>query len=143
MKLNPEKCILLVYGHKHECILLVCGHKHECILPVCGHKRECILTNIGGTLVIEYQQEKLLRISIDRDLAFGNHIKGLCKNEGRKLNAISRQCKILPFYRRKTLLNTFFDSAFAFYPLVWMFHGRQINTKNNNIQCVPKNVSTL
>ena len=66
----------------------------------------------GGGLTIESHQEKLLGISIDRD--FGNHAKGLYKNAGRKLNAISTQCKILPFfYRGKTLLNTFFDSAFA------------------------------
>ena len=46
LKLNPDKCHLLVSGHKHE----------------------CILASIGGTSVIESYQEKLLGISIDRDL---------------------------------------------------------------------------
>ena len=49
--------------------------------------------------------------SIDRDVAFGNHIKGLCKGVGRKLIAISRHCKILPFYSHKALLNTFAKSS--------------------------------
>ena len=38
MKLNPDKCHLLI----------------------CGDKEECILANIGGELVIESHQEKLL-----------------------------------------------------------------------------------
>ena len=75
MKLNPDKSHLLVSGHKHE----------------------CILANTGGTPVIELYQEKLLGISVDRDLTFENHV-----NAGRKLNALSRQCKILPFYKRKS-----------------------------------------
>ena len=66
--------------------------------------------------------------SINRNLTFENHVKTLCKNAGRKLNALSRRCKILPFNKRKTLINTFFDSLFAYYPLVWMFHNRQLNT---------------
>ena len=69
----------------------------------CMWSYECILTNITGTLVTESHQEKLLGSSIDRNLAFTNHIKDLCKNAGWKLNAISRQFKILPFYRSITL----------------------------------------
>ena len=105
MRLNPDKCHLVVSGHKHE----------------------CILANIGSTSVIESYQEKLLGISIDRDLTFENHVMTSCKN------ALSRQCKIPPFYKRKTLINTFFDSLFAYCPLVWMFHNRQLNTKINNL----------
>ena len=41
--------------------------------------------------------------------------------------------KILPFYKCKTLINTIFDSLFAYCPLVWMFHNRQLNTKINNL----------
>ena len=35
--------------------------------------------------------------------------------------------------KRKTLINTFFDSLFAYCALVWMFHNRQLNTKMNNL----------
>ena len=109
MKLNPDKCHLLV----------------------CGHTHECIITNIGGTSVIESYQINLLGISIDRELTFENyldglcktfenHLDGLCKTAGRKLNALSRQCEILPFYQRKSLLNAFFDSLFSYCRLVSM-----------------------
>ena len=93
----------------------------KCHFPVCGHKHECIITNIGGT------------IYIDRELTFENQIYGLCKIVGRKLNALSRLCKILPFYKRKPLLNAFFGSLYAYCPLVWVCHSRQINTKINNL----------
>ena len=52
MKLNPDKCHLLV----------------------CGYKHECFLANIGGASVIESYEENFLGISIDRDLTFENHV---------------------------------------------------------------------
>ena len=55
------------------------------------------------------------------------------KNAGSKLNALFRQCKILPFHKRKLLMNSFFDSQFAYCPLVWMCHGRRMNNKINNL----------
>ena len=111
VKLNPDKCYLLV-----------CGYKHECFLAI-----------IGGASVIESYEENFLGISIDRDLTFENHVNNLCRNAGKKLNELSRQCKILPFYKCKTLMNAFFDSLFAYCPLVWMFHSRILNTKINNL----------
>ena len=60
MKLNPDKCHLLI----------------------CGDKEECILANISGELVIESHQEKLLGVQIDSKLKFENHVKNLCKKAG-------------------------------------------------------------
>ena len=51
----------------------------------------------------------------------------------KKLNALSRQCAILPFYRRKMCMNAFFNSQFSHCSLVWMSHSRSINTKINNL----------
>ena len=111
MKLNPNKCHLLI----------------------CGHKYECILANIEGATVIESYEQKPLGIYMGRDLTLENHVQYLCKNAGRKLNALARLCKILPFYKRKLLMNSFFDSQFNYCPLVWMFHSRKVNTKINNL----------
>ena len=57
----------------------------------------------------------------------------ICKKASQKLNALSRLCAIIPFYRRKMLMRAFFNSQFSYCPLVWMFHNRQINTKINNL----------
>ena len=111
LKLNPSKCHLLI----------------------CGHKYECILAEIDGTTIIESYEEKLLGIYIGRDLTLENHVNYLCQNAGRKLNALARLCNILPFYKRKLLMNSFFDSQFNYCPLVWIFHSRTLNTKINNL----------
>ena len=60
-------------------------------------------------------------------------MKTLCKKASQKLNALSRLCAFLPFYRRKMLMQSFFNSQFSYCPLVWMFHNRQINTRINGL----------
>ena len=42
-------------------------------------------------------------------------------------------CALIPFHKRKMLMNAFFDSQFSYSPLVWMFHSRQVNTKISNL----------
>ena len=105
----------------------------KCHLLVCGHKFESMMCNVGNSQVIETNKVKLLGISIDSDLSFNDHMTTICKKASKKLNALSRQCAILPFYRRKMLMNAFFNSQFSHCPLVWMCHSRAINTKINNL----------
>ena len=63
MKLNQDKCHLLVSGHKHETV---------------GAK-------IGETKIWESNKQKLLRVVIDRNLNFNKYVFDLCKKAGRKL----------------------------------------------------------
>ena len=111
MKLNSDKCHLLV----------------------CGHKYEHMICSIDDTKVIESHIVKLLGITIDSELKFNHHINSICKKASSKLNALSRQCAILPFYNRKMLMQAFFSSQFAYCPLVWMFCSRKMNTKINRL----------
>ena len=55
------------------------------------------------------------------------------KKASNKLNALSRQCAILPFEKRKVLMHAFIISQFNYCPLVWMCHNRGINNKTNNL----------
>ena len=111
LKLNSDKCHLLVSGHKYEC--MVC--------------------NVGDSKIIETHNVKLLGIHIDSGLTFNDHLHSICKKASSKLNALSRQCAILPYHKRKLLMQAFFNSQFLYCPLVWMFHSRKINTKINNL----------
>ena len=70
---------------------------------------------------------------MESELTFNNYLETVCKRASQKLNALSRLCSIIPFYRRKMLIQAFFNSQFAYCPLVWMFHSRHINTKINNL----------
>ena len=105
----------------------------KCHLLVCGHKFESMICKIGNTSIIVSNRVKLLGLSIDSKLSFDDHMSSICKKASQKLNALSRQCAFLPFYRRKLLMNAFFHSQFSHCPLTWMFHSRSINTKINNL----------
>ena len=111
MKLNPDKCKLLVSGNKHE----------------------VMIGSIADTQVIETHCVKLLGVLIDSELKFDAHVNSLCKKASSKISALARQCAILPFCRRKMLMNAFFSSQFSFCPLVWMFCSRAMNSKINNL----------
>ena len=70
---------------------------------------------------------------IDRDLNFNEYVSSLCKKAGRKLSALSRLSNLMSFQQRRLLLKSFVEAQFGYCPLVWMFHGREINRKINHI----------
>ena len=68
MKLNEEKCHRLVAGHRYE----------------------TSQANIGKTRIQKSKNEKLLGLTIDRDLNFDDQVFTLSKKAGSKLSALSR-----------------------------------------------------
>ena len=111
MKLNEDKCHFLITGNFHE------------------H----LFTKVGGELIWESTEEKLLGITIDKNLNFNSHLAKLCQKVGQKISALARIAKLLPFHKRKLLLNTFIESQFSHCPLVWMFCSRRMNRKINDL----------
>ena len=105
----------------------------KCKLLVCGHKFECMVCKVGSSNVIETHEVKLLGVKIGSDLTFNSHLETICKTASQKLNALSRLCTIVPFRKRKMLMQAFFLSQFSHCPLVWMFHSRKLNTRINNL----------
>ena len=73
MKLNCDKCHLLLSGYKHE----------------------VMWANIGQSQIWESKEQKLLGVIIDRDIKFDEYILTQCKKAGRKLCALGRACKFL------------------------------------------------
>ena len=111
MKLNEDKCHLLLAGHKHE----------------------SYYANVGKSKIWEKHRQKLLGTTIDRDLNFNYHISNLCTKAGRKLSALIRLCRFYTLQQRRLLMKSFIDSQFSYSPMVWMFHDRGINNKINKI----------
>ena len=111
MKLNPDKCHLLIAGYKHEW---------------CWVK-------IGEEKIWESERVKLLGVNIDRNLNFEYHIANICKKANNKLTAIARFINLLSFDKSRTLIKAFVDSQFSYCPLVWMFHSRKMNNKINRL----------
>ena len=111
MKLNQDKCHLLVSGHKHE----------------------TVWAKIGETKIWESNKQKLLGVVIDRNLNFDEYVFDLCKKAGRILSVLARLSNCVSFQKRKILLKVFPESQFGYCPLTWMFHSRRANSKINHI----------
>ena len=107
MKLNQDKCHLLVSGHKHKTV------------------------KIGETKIWESNKQKLLGAVIDRNMNFDENVFDFCKKAGRKLSVLARLSNYMSFEKRKILLKVFVVSQFGYCPLTWMFHGRRANSKIN------------
>ena len=106
-------------------------NESKCQLLVCGNKEEVIIAKINNSSVIETHEVKLLGTLIDRNLRFKSHMQLICSKVGKKINALARLCKLLPFKKRRILMNAFVMSQFAFSPLIGLFCSRTLNSKIN------------
>ena len=111
MKLNQEKCHLLVSGYKHE----------------------NIWARIGQTKIWESRKQKLLGVEIDSNLNFDLYVSSLCKKAGKKLSLLARLSNFMSLNQRQTLMKTFIESQFSYCSLIWMFPGRIVNKKINHL----------
>ena len=109
MKLNADKCHLLVLGQR-------------CDDPV--------TVRIGSADVVNSSEEKLLGVQIDSKLSFDNHVSKLCQKASNKLYALARISPYMDQRKLRTLMRAFITSQFQYCPLIWMFHSRQLNKKN-------------
>ena len=78
MKLNTDKCHLIVSSYKDE----------------------KVWESIGKDLIRESNDVKLLGITIDRDLKFDKHVLKLSSKANQKLSALSRMAKFLSFNKK-------------------------------------------
>ena len=67
MKLNKEKCHLLVLGHRYENVRV----------------------KMKDEKIWESAKQKLLGIEIGRNLNFDDHVVPLCKKSGKKTSSVS------------------------------------------------------
>ena len=70
---------------------------------------------------------------MDKHLKFEEHIVNQCKKAGQKLSALAGVCNILNQERRRTLMKAFIEYQFGYYPLIWVFCGRNLNNRINNL----------
>ena len=111
MKLNTDKCHLLISGNKNE----------------------YMWAKLDEDIVWESNDVELLGVTIDNNLRFDKHVSNICLKANRKLSALTRVAKFVPFKKRRILFKAFIESQFKYCPLAWMFHGRQINEKINKL----------
>ena len=111
MKLNDDKCHLLISGHKYE----------------------NLWEQIGNDKILESKTQKLLGVKINRTLNFDEHVRSWCKKAERKLSVLFRLPSFMNVKRKNTLMKSFSESQFGYFPLVWMFYSRGVNNKFNHL----------
>ena len=99
MKLNTDKCHLIISGNKHE----------------------SFWADIGNDRIWESNYVNLLGMNIDRSLKFDFHMLKVCSKAIKKLTLLSRMSKFLTFEKRRVLIKAYFESHFKYCPLVWCF----------------------
>ena len=86
--------------------------------------------SIGDTLLTTSTLlETLLRILIDSELSFDQHVSCICFKASKELYALGRIASFLSFEKRRTLMKAFTESQFDYCPLMWMFHPTTMNKK--------------
>ena len=100
MKINPGKCHLVVSTNGNVAI------------------------RIENFQIEATKREKLIGTQFDNKLAFDYHLSKTCKKVSKKLYALGRVTPYMNLSRRKILMNSFFNSQFSYFSLIWMCHSR-------------------
>ena len=111
MKLNQDKCHLLVSEYRNE----------------------NVWANTGNENIWESNKQKLLGLDIDRIVNFNEHVSSLCRKAGNKLSVLARLSNFMSFKQRRILLKTFIESQFEYCPLIRMFCSRRVNNKIDHL----------
>ena len=107
LKLNDDKCHLMIFGEKST---------------------EATVS-IGNSMINESDYEKLLGVTFDKKLSFKKHVEDLSKKANQKLHALARLSNYIDPIKSEIVMNSFIRSQFNYCPLVWMFHDRTTNSK--------------
>ena len=108
LKLNTDKCHLLVSTHKERVFINAADDIIECEISV-----------------------KLLGVTIDNK--FHGHVPIICKKASQKLHASARISNLTSKDKLRILMKAFIESQFGYCPLIWMFHSRTLNNRINRL----------
>ena len=89
----------------------------KCHLLVSGHRNETVWATIGETKIWESNKSKRLGVVIGGNLNFDEYVFDLCKKASRKLSVLARLSNYMSFEKRKILLKAFVESQFGYCPL--------------------------
>ena len=105
MKANPGKCSVILSSNTQ---------RETCFINA----------SIASSL-----SEKLVGITLNSELKFEEHNNKICSIVNQKLNALHLIGSHMSLDKRKMLLRAFIESQFNYWPLIWMFHLRNLNNK--------------
>ena len=83
--------------------------------------------NVNGKIIPEDELVKLLGVTIDSNLTFNAHIKGICGKVNQKASALSRLRDYISEKKAKLFQNTVVMSNFQYCSLIWLFCSKAAN----------------
>ena len=110
LKLNADKCHLLVSGHSKD-----------------------IYINVEEEIIECEPSVKLLGVTLDSKLNLNEHVSKICKKASQKLHALARISNYICQDKLRMIMKAFIESQFGYCPLVWMFHSRTLNNRINRL----------
>ena len=75
----------------------------------------------------------MLGIDLNNRLGFDNHVANICNRVSKKLHALARILQFMNIHKRRMTMHAFLASKFGYCPLVWLFHGRKLNSRVNKL----------
>ena len=94
---------------------------------------EHVHVKIGTAQIENSSSEKLLGVTIDARLSFGEYIEQICAKARAKLKALARIAPFMNIKKKKVLMKAFFMGQFSCCLLTWMLHSRKLNNKINEL----------
>ncbi len=89
--------------------------------------------NINGQIIRASDQVKLLGVTIDKKLTFGQHVEDLCMKVSTKVKAFSRLLNYINFNQARVVFNAVILSHFNYCPLIWLFCSKAANSNINRV----------
>ena len=122
-KLEADACLLSKWFADNHMKL----NDAKCHFMLFGSTASGTSVNVGTSCIEQSDKEKLLGITLDKNLDFKCHVENICKKAGQKLHALARVAKFMDQEKLQTVMNAFILSQFSYFPVVWMFHDRNVN----------------
>ena len=94
-----------------------------------GNKSPDISVSISSSCIEQSDKEKLLRITFVKTWTSIATLQIHAKKNWPTTSCTCASGKILGPRRLQTVMNAFILSQFSYYPLIWMFHDRNVNNK--------------
>ena len=86
-------------------------NQSKCHFMVSTRSPEQFWITVGSQIIWESRQEKLLGVTLDKDLKYDDHVANICKTASAKLTALGRLVKIVPMEKKKILMTSFIQTA--------------------------------
>ena len=83
-------------------------NEDKCHLIISGHKSEAMFAKIGQTKIWESKKQKLLGLIIDRQLNFDEFLISLCKKCCKKVKRFSKIGKLFKLRTKETFNEKFY-----------------------------------